>query len=66
MKNKMHQTSKKKNKNIIHISNSDLHLRNEMHFSVQLNTKAQVYKDKTKYTRKTKHKNMFNDAKFID
>ena len=46
-----------KNENVIHISLQDLTLRNEMHFEVQRNTKAQVFKDKTKYTRKRKHKN---------
>ena len=31
--------------------------RNEMHFAVQLNTRAHIFRDKTKYTRKRKHKN---------
>lgn len=30
--------------------------RNEMHFEVQLRTHAQVFRDRTKYTRKVKHK----------
>ena len=41
----------------LHIKPNDLTIRNEMHFDVQRNTKAQVFKDKTKYTRKRKHKN---------
>ena len=32
-------------------------LRNEMHFDVQRNTHSNVFRDRTKYTRKTKHKN---------
>ena len=58
MKNKMHNVpTEKKDENTIHISNSELHVRNEMHFQTQLNTRAQVFKDKKKYTRKRKHKN---------
>ena len=30
--------------------------RNEMHFEVQQRTHAQVFRDRTKYTRKVKHK----------
>lgn len=57
MKSKMHQTTRKKNTNVIHVSQDDLTLRNEMHFLVQKTTRAQIYRDKTKYTRKKKHKN---------
>ena len=58
MTNKMHSTTKKNDKkNVIHISSNDLTLRNEMHFSIQKTTRAQIYKDKTKYSRKKKHKN---------
>ena len=32
-------------------------LRNEMHFEVQKNTRANVFRDRTKYSRKNKHKN---------
>ena len=42
---------------ILHLDPNDIKVRNEMHFNVQRNTKAQVFKDKTKYTRKKKHKN---------
>lgn len=31
-------------------------LRNEMHFEVQRKTRANIFRDKTKYTRKVKHK----------
>ena len=31
--------------------------RNELHFEIQRNTKAQVYRNRKKYTRKVKHKN---------
>lgn len=40
----------------IKIKPNDLHVRNELHFNVQRNTRANVFRDKTKYTRKTKHK----------
>ena len=36
-------------------------LRNEMHFDVQCNTRANVFRDRTKYTRKRKHKNAQED-----
>ena len=32
-------------------------VRNEMHFDVQRKTRAHVFRDRTKYTRKVKHKN---------
>ena len=32
-------------------------LRNELHFDVQKSTRAQVFRDRTKYTRKRKHRN---------
>ena len=31
--------------------------RNEMHFDVQRRTRMNIFRDKTKYTRKIKHKN---------
>lgn len=34
--------------------------RNEMHFEVQRRTHAQVFRDRTKYTRKVKHKKRFD------
>ena len=32
-------------------------LRNELHFDVQKSTRAQVFRDRTKYSRKRKHRN---------
>ena len=43
----------------IKIKAEDLTLRNEMHFNVQRNTRANIFRDKTKYTRKQKHKVCF-------
>lgn len=40
----------------IKIKPEDIKVRNELHFNVQKSTRANVYKDKTKYTRKKKHK----------
>ena len=51
--------SKKKFKTRITIKPEDLHLRNFLHFEVQKNTRAQVFKSKKgkgSYTRKSKHK----------
>lgn len=39
-------------------------LRNEMHFEVQKATRANIFRDRTKYRRKKKHKNKDND--FMD
>ena len=44
-------------KEVIHIKINQTKLRNELHFDVQRKTKAHIFKDKTKYTRKRKHKN---------
>lgn len=35
--------------------------RNELHFEVQRKTRAQVFRDRTKYSRKQKHKKNFGD-----
>ena len=40
----------------IKIKPEDLVLRNEMHFEVQRTTRAHIYTDRTKYTRKEKHR----------
>ena len=51
--------NKKKFKTRIVVKPEDLHLRNYLHFEVQKNTKAQVFKSKKgkgSYTRKIKHK----------
>ena len=47
----------KKKKIVIHIDQKDINVRNEMHFDVQRRTRANVFRDRTKYTRKKKHKN---------
>ena len=47
----------KKEKIVIHIDPNDIVVRNEMHFDVQRKTRANVFRDRTKYTRKKKHKN---------
>ena len=46
-------------KEVIHIKINQTKLRNELHFDVQRKTKAHIFKDKTKYTRKRKHKNKY-------
>lgn len=38
------------------IKAQDNHLRNELHFNIQKSTRANVFRDRTKYTRKVKHK----------
>lgn len=35
--------------------------RNELHFAVQKSTRAQVFRDRTKYSRKVKHRKKFDD-----
>lgn len=32
---------------------------NKLHFDIQRNTRANVFRDKTKYTRKEKHRTIF-------
>lgn len=34
----------------------EVELRNTLHFDVQRKTRSNVFRDRTKYTRKTKHK----------
>lgn len=41
----------------LHINPNDLTFRNVMHFQAQLQNKGKVFKDRTKYSRKRKHKN---------
>lgn len=45
----------------ITIKAEDLKLRNEMHFEVQRRTRANVFRDRKKYTRKRKHQNKLNE-----
>lgn len=47
-------TTKKKLK--ITIKAEDLKLRNEMHFEVQRRTRANVFRNRKKYSRKRKHR----------
>ena len=44
-------------KEIIKIKVNQTELPNKMHFEIQRRTRAQVYRDRTKYTRKRKYKN---------
>ena len=46
-----------KGKERIKITAADLNIPNKFHFNIQKNTRAAVFKDKTKYNRKVKHKN---------
>lgn len=41
----------------IKIKQSDLKLRNEMHFNIQRNTRVQIYKNKKKYDRNVEKRN---------
>jgi len=40
----------------LHINPNELNIRNELHFDVQRKTRSNVFVDRTKYTRKQKHK----------
>ncbi len=42
---------------ILRIKSDVTKLPNKIHFEIQKNTKSTITKDKTKYNRKTKHKN---------
>lgn len=42
---------------VMHINPNATPRRNEMHFGVQVSTRAHVFRDRTKYTRKIKHRN---------
>ena len=44
-------------KETIHVKVNQTKLPNKMHLEVQKNTRANVFRDRTKYTRKRKHKN---------
>ncbi len=41
----------------IHLTIKPTAKRNEMHFEVQRTTRAHIFRDRKKYTRKIKHKN---------
>ena len=42
-------------------TSGEVELRNTLHFDVQRNTHANIFKDKTKYNRKSKHKIKYTD-----
>lgn len=54
MKRKIKVTDKTTGK----VTEGEVEIRNLDHFNVQLHTKPAVFKDKTKYTRKQKHKKL--------
>ena len=45
-----------KKKIVLHINPNDITVSNELHFEVQKRTRAHIFKNKKKYTRKRKHK----------
>ena len=45
-------------KQIIHIKVDPTKVRNELHFNIQKRNRMNIFRDRTKYTRKRKHKNM--------
>lgn len=55
----MSTTTKKKFK--ITIRADDLKLRNEMHFEVQRRTRANIFRNRKKYSRKRKHQNKLDE-----
>lgn len=55
---------KKHNKIKFKIKVDQTKLRNELHFEIQKSTRANVFRDRTKYRRQKKHKNNHND--FMD
>lgn len=46
----------KMKKETLHIKVNQTELPNKLHFEVQKNTRMNIFKDRTKYTRKVKHK----------
>lgn len=46
----------KQKKEILHIKVDQTKLPNELHFEVQKKTRMNIFRDRTKYTRKRKHK----------
>lgn len=48
-----------KKKIVLHINPNEITVRNELHFETQLKTRAHIFKNKKKYTRKRKHKEDF-------
>ena len=50
----------KKGKTVMTIQVKPQDTRNEMHFEVQKSTRANVFRNHKKYSRKSKHKNKFD------
>lgn len=48
-------------KETIHVKVDHTHLPNEMHFDVQRKTRMNIFRNRKKYSRKKKHKNLDND-----
>lgn len=48
-------------KETIHVKVDQTRLPNEMHFDIQRNTRMNIFRDRKKYNRKRKHKNLDND-----
>lgn len=46
----------KKEKLTIHIKTNQTELPNKIHFEIQKNNPMRIFRDRTKYTRKMKHK----------
>ena len=54
----------KKGKTVMTIQVKPTDTRNEMHFEVQKSTRANVFRNHKKYTRKNKHKKSFKEQDF--
>ena len=48
-------------KETIHVKVDQTKIPNEMHFDVQRKTRMNIFRDRKKYNRKRKHKNLDND-----
>ena len=57
MKKKIKLINKINNK----VKEKEVNIQNKLHFEIQKNNKSIVFKDKTKYTRKTKHKKSYDE-----
>lgn len=43
------------------VTENEVEVPNKFHFEVQRNTRMNIFRDKTKYTRKQKHKKKFEE-----
>ncbi len=57
MKKKIKLVNKINNKTI----EKEINIPNKLHFEIQKNNRSVVFKDKTKYTRKKKHKKNYDE-----